>query len=132
VPGTWGSAAAALGCLVLPGGTAYAPILVAAAAAFFAAGVRLARDAEGLFGRPDPGPIVLDEVVGMWLAAAIHPKPSPLVLLVAFVVFRAFDITKPFPIRRIERLPHGWGIFLDDVLAGLYTNAVVRLLLLAV
>jgi phosphatidylglycerophosphatase A len=132
MPGTWGSAAAIGVCLLVPASPVYPWILLAAALVLFSVGSLAARDAERLFGRPDPGPIVLDEVVGVMVAAAMLPKPSLPLFAVVFVVFRLFDILKPFPVRHAERLPGGIGIFMDDVVAGLYTNAVVRLLLLVV
>ncbi len=78
-------------------------------------------------GRKDPGFVVIDEVAGQAIALLfcpfdwIHP-------LIAVALFRLFDITKPFPIRRIENLPEGWGIVLDDVAAGLYALGVAWLL----
>jgi phosphatidylglycerophosphatase A len=80
----------------------------------------------------DAHPIVVDEVVGM-LAAVVgigriaEPNPA-LVLFLAFALFRFFDIVKPFPIRSSQRLPGGWGVVVDDLLAGIATNIVLRLL----
>lgn len=80
----------------------------------------------------DAHPIVVDEVVGM-LAAVVgigriaEPNPA-LVLFLAFAFFRFFDIVKPFPIRSSQRLPGGWGVVVDDLLAGIATNIVLRLL----
>ena len=80
----------------------------------------------------DAHPIVVDEVVGM-LAAVVgiarFAEPNPAVaLFAAFALFRFFDIVKPFPIRASQRLPGGWGVVVDDLLAGIVTNLVLRLL----
>jgi phosphatidylglycerophosphatase A len=74
-------------------------------------------------GAIDPGPVVLDEVAGQWVALAVlvalYPgAPSPGALAASFLLFRAFDVVKPWPIRRLERLPGGWGIVADDLAAG--------------
>ncbi len=77
----------------------------------------------------DPGQIVIDEVCGQWLALFFVPAAWTPVLL-TFFLFRLFDIVKPYPIRRLEALPHGWGIMADDVLAGLYAGILVHLYLI--
>lgn len=77
-------------------------------------------------GRTDPGIVVIDEVVGMLVTLAFVPVGATGVL-VAFLLFRLFDIIKPFPARLSERLPGGWGIMIDDVIAGLYANLVLQL-----
>jgi phosphatidylglycerophosphatase A len=79
---------------------------------------------------PDPSFVVIDEVVGMWVSLFLIP-PTVLTCAVAFLGFRFLDIVKPFPARQAERLPRGWGIMTDDLVAGIYTNLAVRLLLLA-
>ncbi|MEA1867643.1 MAG: phosphatidylglycerophosphatase A [Thermodesulfobacteriota bacterium] len=83
--------------------------------------------AELLLGHKDPSQIVIDEVVGMAVALAGAPlKPS--LIIVAFMLFRFFDIWKPFPIRYIDKsVPGGWGIVLDDVAAGIMANLAWRL-----
>jgi len=73
----------------------------------------------------DPGVVVIDEVVGMLLTLAFVPVGWAGVLA-GFVLFRLFDIIKPYPCARAERLPGGWGIMADDVLAGVYANVVLR------
>ena len=75
----------------------------------------------------DPGFVVIDEVVGQWIALLGSPADWRHGLI-ALVLFRLFDITKPFPVRRLERLPGGWGIVFDDVAAGLYALGVASLL----
>ena len=74
---------------------------------------------------PDPGSATWDEFVGMWLTCLFVPLGSPIWLAAAFVVFRAFDVVKPWPCRRLERLPAGWGIMLDDVGAGTWGALVM-------
>jgi phosphatidylglycerophosphatase A len=69
-------------------------------------------------GAEDPGFIVIDEVAGQWLTlAAIRPE-RPLDWLGALALFRVFDVLKPWPIRRLEKLPNGWGVVADDFAAG--------------
>jgi len=75
--------------------------------------------------KSDPSVVVIDEIVGMWVALFLLPKTIG-VAVVSFLVFRLFDIVKPFPARNLERIPGGWGIMLDDVIAGVYTNIVCR------
>jgi phosphatidylglycerophosphatase A len=77
---------------------------------------------------PDPSIVVIDEVVGMWISMfAIYP--SPVALIIAFFAFRGFDIIKPYPARQLERYQNGWGIMLDDVIAGIYANISTRVLI---
>ena len=76
---------------------------------------------------PDPRRIVWDEFVGMWVTCLLLPKDA-FFLAMAFVAFRIFDVVKPFPIRRLERLPGGLGIMVDDLLAGVYGAALCNLL----
>ncbi|MGD2126797.1 MAG: phosphatidylglycerophosphatase A [Desulfobacteraceae bacterium] len=78
-----------------------------------------------MLGGQDPSQVVIDEVAGFLLALFLVP-PSWLSLAVGFVLFRILDILKPFPIRRLEKLPGGWGIVLDDLVAGAYTNLCLR------
>ena len=70
-------------------------------------------------GREDPGHVVIDEVAGQWIALAVCPVEIRHVLL-AFALFRLFDIVKPWPARQLERLHGGLGIMMDDVAAGMY------------
>jgi len=77
-------------------------------------------------GVKDPGFVVIDEVAGQLIALIGVPLDWKY-LLVGFILFRSFDIVKPFPLRRIERLPGGAGIMLDDVGAGLYALVLLQL-----
>lgn len=73
----------------------------------------------------DPSIVVIDEIVGMWISlAGVARGAAP--FIIAFLLFRIFDVLKPEPARSLERLPGGWGIMLDDVVAGLYANAGTR------
>jgi phosphatidylglycerophosphatase A len=78
---------------------------------------------------PDPSIVVIDEVVGMWIALVAVPREMVPVIL-AFILFRLFDIIKPAPAHQLEHLPGGWGIMLDDVVAGIYANLAVHVLVL--
>ena len=86
----------------------------------------------GDHGVADPSIVVIDEIVGIWITLWLIPY-SRIAILLAFVLFRLFDIVKPPPARQLERIPNGWGIMLDDVAAGIYANLATRgiLLLLA-
>jgi len=92
-----------------------------------AVGVPAATIAARESGREDPGFVVIDEVAGQWIALLGSP-PNWRHALIALVLFRIFDITKPFPARQLERLPGGWGIVFDDVAAGLYAWGVASVL----
>ena len=126
-PGTAGSAAGLLlfwavrasGSLVVEG-----LVLLAVTAI----GVAVASRAEAACGRRDPGLIVIDETAGMLLTLAAVPVGLG-GAVVGFLAFRLFDVVKPFPARRAERLPGGWGVMADDLVAGLYAQALLRLLL---
>jgi phosphatidylglycerophosphatase A len=98
---------------------------VAAVVAVFAVGAWAATVAERHFGRTDPGPVVIDEVVGMLVTLLFVPV-SIAGALVAFFLFRVFDVVKPYPANRLERLHGGFGIMADDVMAGVYANVVLR------
>lgn len=79
---------------------------------------------EKIWGK-DPSRVVIDEVAGMCIGLLFVPVNLKYVLL-ALVLFRFFDILKPLFIRKMENLPSGWGIMMDDVLAGIYTNIIVN------
>jgi phosphatidylglycerophosphatase A len=97
-----------------------------------AIGVWAASRAEKLFVRKDPGAVVVDEVAGQLITFLFIPLEMRLnwwVLIIGFVLFRLFDIWKPYPIRRLEALESGLGIMADDVLAGIYAATTLTLLL---
>jgi phosphatidylglycerophosphatase A len=125
-PGTFGSAAGlVIFALVRASGSMY--VELATIVVLFAIGVWSGTEAEHHFGGVDPGPIVLDEVVGMLITLALIPV-NPMGALVGFVVFRALDVVKPWPSGRFERLPGGLGVMADDGMAALYGNVVMRIL----
>jgi phosphatidylglycerophosphatase A len=93
--------------------------------------VWISENAEIFFGKKDDQRIVIDEIVGFLITMLWVPKTLPFIIM-GFFLFRFFDILKPFPIRRLEkRLKGGFGVVLDDVMAGVYANIVLRLVLLA-
>ena len=78
-------------------------------------------------GKKDPQIVVIDEVIGQWIALAGAAIYSPGAWIAAFLLFRTFDIWKPWPIRQLEKLPAGTGIVMDDVMAGIYAALVLYL-----
>ena len=127
-PGTFGSAAAIPLCYLF----GRWPLWVCALAVglFVAMAIWVAGKAESLLGSTDPGCIVIDEIAGMLVTFLAIPL-TPVTALTGFLVFRGFDILKPFPIRRVEAmLSGGAGIVLDDVVAGAFANVALRFWLL--
>ena len=125
-PGTWGSAVGV--CLLIVVRQTAGPALEASLlAVVLACGVWSATAAERHYGRSDPGIIVIDEIAGMLIALFWIPV-TWVGLLAGFAAFRVFDIVKPFPVGAAERLPAGWGVMADDVVAGLYAYVTVRVL----
>ncbi len=126
-PGTVGSAAGlAVYALVRLG---HSPLLESAViAVLFAVGVWAGTTAERYFGGIDPGPIVIDEVVGMLITLAFIPVGWS-AALAGFVLFRIFDVIKPYPAGRFERLHGGLGVMADDAMAAVYANLSLRLLM---
>jgi phosphatidylglycerophosphatase A len=85
----------------------------------------VATKAQEIYSEQDPQEVVIDEIAGFLVTMAFH-KPDIWMLLAGFVLFRVFDIVKPFPIRWVERhFLSGWGIVLDDVMAGVYSNVAL-------
>jgi phosphatidylglycerophosphatase A len=99
-----------------------------AIALVFAAGVWASNVAEAHWRRTDPGPVVIDEVLGMLITLWLLPVTGVGVLL-GFLVFRALDVIKPPPAARFEALHGGLGVMADDAMAGIYGNLVMRVLL---
>jgi phosphatidylglycerophosphatase A len=131
-PGTAGSAVgvglvAALGALALPRPW-FRVLLIFVVLGIFLLGAWAATAAEKFFGKTDPGQVVVDEVAGQVLTLIAQPDVSWKWLLIGFVMFRAFDVIKPFPARQAERLPGGWGIMMDDVFAGVYGAVALAVL----
>ena len=124
-PGTVGSAAG-LVVYLLVWWTRSPIVEVALIAATFAAGTWAATHAERFFGGIDPGPVVIDEVLGMLITLAFIPAGWS-AALVGFVLFRVFDVIKPYPANRLETFHGGFGIMADDAMAGVYANLALRL-----
>jgi phosphatidylglycerophosphatase A len=99
-----------------------------AAALLFAPAVWAAGVAERQSGRTDPGLVVVDEVIGQWITLAGAGTFNWKVWLTAFILFRAFDIFKPWPVRKFESLHGGLGIVADDAMAGIYGALVLFVL----
>jgi phosphatidylglycerophosphatase A len=127
-PGTAGSVAGlAVYALMRWAGAAW-PVDAAVILAMFAAGVWSGSHAERHFGTTDPGPGVIDEVVGMLVTLFLLPASWPIVVA-GFLVFRVLDVVKPYPASRFERLHGGLGMMCDDVMSAVYSNLVLRALL---
>jgi phosphatidylglycerophosphatase A len=128
-PGTVGSAAG-LAVFFLIRSTGSVAVELGAIAVLFAIGVWAGTIAEHHFGGTDPGPVVIDEVVGMLITLALLPV-SLTGALVGFFVFRLFDVVKPWPAGRFESLPGGLGVMADDGMAAIYGNLIMRGLIAA-
>ncbi|HSB04516.1 MAG TPA: phosphatidylglycerophosphatase A [Thermodesulfobacteriota bacterium] len=96
--------------------------------AFFFFSSWISNQAERYWGKKDDRRIVIDEIMGFLVTMLWIPR-SPLFMVVGFILFRFFDILKPFPIRRLERVRSGYGVVLDDVLAGIYSNIALHLVM---
>jgi len=124
-PGTLGSVPAVLAAYWLhpvPGLFAAVIIIITAT------GVPASSLAEKRFNRTDPREICIDEVAGMLIALYGVPYSWPVVVTV-FFLYRIFDILKPFPAYQVQSLPGGFGIMLDDVVAGIYANVSIRVII---
>jgi len=130
-PGTWGSSAAVVLWAALAYGlqpTLRTPICIVLALLFTLIGIPAATRVARASGVKDPQFIVIDEVAGQLIALIAVPLAWK-TFLAGFILFRAFDIIKPPPVRQIEKLPEGAGIVLDDVAAGIYAFVGMQLLL---
>lgn len=126
-PGTFGSAAG-VGLFALERWLGVSPVVeLAVIVVLFAVGIWSAGVVERELGI-DPGPVVLDEVVGMLMTLALLPVNTTGVI-VAFVLFRILDVVKPWPAGRFERLHGGLGVMADDAMAGVYGNLAMLLLM---
>jgi len=122
-PGTFGSAIG-LAVFYLVRHQRSTTVEVAAIVVLAAVGLWSATEAEHHFGGIDPGPVVIDEVIGMLITLAFIPV-NMAGAIVAFFIFRLLDVVKPWPARRLEHLPGGFGVVLDDMMAGVYGNIVM-------
>jgi len=122
-PGTFGSA---VGLVVyyLVRRQASTAVELGAIALILIVGLWSATEAEHHFGGIDPGPVVIDEVIGMLITLALHPV-NVVGAIIGFFIFRVLDVVKPWPARRLELLPGGFGVVLDDVMAGVYGNLLM-------
>jgi phosphatidylglycerophosphatase A len=123
--GSWGSIPAvvlAWAILRLGNDWLYASTTVG----MIAASIWVSAHAEGLFGR-DSGRIVIDEFAGAFVCFLGLPTHWH-TMIPLFIIFRIIDVAKPPPCRRLEQLPNGWGVTIDDVAAGIYTNLAVRIM----
>ena len=123
-PGTAGSAAGLI-VYLLVWWTRSPLVEVGLIVTVFAAGVWAATEAERFFGGIDPGPVVIDEVLGMLITLAFMPV-GVVTAIAGFVLFRIFDVIKPYPANRFERLHGGFGVMADDAMAAVYANLVLR------
>ena len=127
-PGTVGSAVGLLLWIVLPH---ILWVQIAAIVLVTLAGCWAGTVAAEHFGRDDPGQVVIDEVAGMMVTVLLVPASGAVWLIVAFLLFRAMDIVKPYPANRLEALHGGVGIMADDLMAGVYANVALKLIIWA-
>lgn len=125
-PGTWGSLGVLpLALIVLQLGVVFGVIV---SLTIFFIGLWVTTLYSRITGKHDPPEVVIDEAAGQCISLCFAPV-TPLGVVAAFLLFRLFDICKPFPINWIEmHFPSGWGIMLDDIVAALYAGAVLVLL----
>jgi len=123
-PGTVGSAAGLVVYLIV-WWTQSPAVEVLLIGAVFAAGVWAASIAERYFGGIDPGPVVIDEVLGMLVTLAFMRVNLP-IAIAGFVLVRVFDVIKPYPAGRLEALHGGLGVMADDGMAAIYANLTLR------
>ena len=128
-PGTWASlVTTALVFFIRPYWQAPVYIQLVIIFAVFLMGIPAASHAEKHFDKEDPRPCVIDEVAGQMISLILIPHSIGL-YAAGFLIFRFFDIIKPFPIKYLEKAPHGVGIMIDDVAAGLYSLGLLHLLI---
>lgn len=123
--GTFGSLAASIIYFIIPGSENIL-LLSGLIIIFFIYGVYVSHKFENVYGK-DPAECTIDEVVGTWIALLNIPK-SFLLVVISFFIWRALDIIKPFPARKSESLPGGWGIMVDDVISAFYTFLIMQIL----
>ncbi|MFH0992569.1 MAG: phosphatidylglycerophosphatase A [bacterium] len=118
-------AAVGLAVYLIPGFEQPLAILPIAVITFLL-GIKYSGRMEEVYGE-DPAQVTIDEVVGMWISLILLPKSLPIIVL-AFFLFRILDILKPSPARYFDRRKGGFGIMMDDVISGIYTNVVLQVL----
>ena len=129
-PGTWGSAFALIPWYFCRGLSLANYLIVMVV--LFVVGFLTAGSAEKILDRPDPGAIVIDEIMGMFVTLTLAPN-HPVAWLLGFILFRIFDVLKPFPVSWLDTHLHGGiGIMMDDVMAGIYALVCLQLIWLVV
>lgn len=141
-PGTWGSLpSVALAAVLIAAGVGpashpwlYLLVLAVVTVVFTLACVVLGDRAEARFWKKDPSQVVADETAGQALtlmflpaAATVGAGRASFAVICGFLAFRLMDIVKPWPARQIQRIPTGWGVVLDDLVAGVYAGLIVRI-----
>jgi phosphatidylglycerophosphatase A len=127
-PGTAGSLGGILAAILLTHLAGLQPWhFLLLAAAVTPIGIWAASRTAEIKATKDPQIVVIDEVLGQWIALAAVAPMNPYHLAAAFLLFRLFDIFKPWPVRQLESLPSGTGIIADDLMAGIYAAAVLAL-----
>ena len=91
--------------------------------------IKLGDEGEAYFGKKDPSEVVLDEVIGYWVSVLLYPFNWKIAIL-AFFIFRITDIVKPYPINTLQKLEGGLGIVIDDIIAGVYTNLIILVIMI--
>ncbi len=107
------------------------PFLLVLFVFIYLLGVTASSKYVSLTGKHDPGEVVIDEVLGQLIALFLL-KPSWILVLSAFFLFRFFDIIKPLFIKKAEKFSKGWGIMLDDIIAGMYTSIILNIIILLI
>ena len=125
-PGTWGSVIALLVWYLIISYISSITLIVLILV-IFGFGVYTSSSVENSINESDPSFIVVDEWIGQWIAL-LFLEQSVIWGAIAFGLFRLFDIWKPYPIRKLDELHGGWGIMLDDVLAGIYALVLVSII----
>jgi len=124
-PGTWGSLVGLLLFFLLH--SLSLPVYLAVTAGLFVVGSFAAGEAEKILDNRDPGVVVIDEIVGIMITMIAVPA-TPLTMALGFILFRIFDVLKPFPVNFFDQKFHGGlGIMLDDVMAGIYSLIILQL-----
>ncbi|MBL1213649.1 MAG: phosphatidylglycerophosphatase A [Ignavibacteriae bacterium] len=123
--GTFGSLAAII--IYLIPGFENPTIMLIAISFFLVLGAQIGSKFEKIYGK-DPKECTIDEFVGTWISLLFLPK-NAIYIAGAFLIWRFFDIIKPFPANVIEKIKGGWGIMLDDVVAGFYSFIVIQIII---
>lgn len=95
----------------------------------FFIGVELSTMAEKILGKKDPRPVVIDEVLGQMISLFLIPART-VPIIIGFLLFRIFDVLKPYPCFEVQKIKGGWGIMLDDLFAGIWANIFLRIIII--